>query len=204
MPCKSCLPAILLLAIVSVVVLSACSSSENEKTSSEGEVRAVASATASSRAFNSCDLLTKADINKLFPGVTVRITGQGDKAKEAIGIRICFYDLSPNDMKFIQTSLSRTSDLTPELVKAGRTAGKMYYINKGLIKNPVSVSGMGKEACYGGSGLNAFAGLHILIDQDTVLTVNVGLGTGNADKTAHIEKEKAIAHMVITRLAEMQ
>lgn len=135
--------------------------------------------------------------------MTIKITQQGDKATEGVGMRICFYELSPNDMKFVQTSLFRPSDLTPELIKAGRTAGKIFSINKNFVEDRLPVKGLGQETWYGGSGLKAGAGLHVLVDENTALDVNVGLGIGNADQAAHIEKEKAIARMIIDRLAEM-
>ena len=199
---RLCLPIMLIFAIL-VLVLSACSSSENEKASSTSENKAVTSSSTSSRPFNSCDLLDKADIERFFPGTTVKITQQGDKATEGIGMRVCFYNLSPNDMKFIQTGLFRTSDLTPELIKAGRTAGKIFSLNKEIVEDRLPVKGLGQEAWYGGSGLKAGAGLHVLVDENTALDVNVGLGIGNADQAAHIEKEKAIARLIIARLVKM-
>ncbi len=201
MPDRLYLPIIPIFAIL-VLALSACSSSENEKASSS-ENKAVTSSSTSSRPFNSCDLLDKAEIEQFFPGVTVKITQQGDKATEGVGMRICFYNLSPNDMKFVQTILFRTADLTPELIKAGRTAGKIFSINKNFVEDRLPVKGLGQEAWYGGSGLKAGAGLHVLVDENTAFDVNVGLGMGNDDQAAHIEKEKAIARLIIARLAKM-
>ena len=202
MPHRLYLPIVSIFAVL-VLALSACSSSEKEKASSSSENKAVASSSASSGPFNSCDLLENAEIEHLFPGMTIEITQQGDKATDAIGMRVCFYKLSPGDMKFVQTSLFRTSDLTPELIKAGRTAGKIFSLNKDVVEDRISVKGLGQEAWYGGSGLKAGAGLHVLVNENTAFDVNVGLGKGNDDQSAHIEKEKAIARLIIARLAKM-
>ncbi len=170
-------------------LLSACSSSDSDTSA------------VTRGGFNSCDLLTTADIQEFFPGASVKITKQGDTPVEAIGQRICFYDLSEDDMIFVQTALARTADMGQRLIKAGRTAGKNYRAEKDIMDNPEKVSGIGMDAWYGGSGLRVGAGLHVLIDENTALTVTVGLGKGNSDKEAHLKIEKALAEKIIEKLS---
>jgi hypothetical protein len=185
-----------------IVVLSACSSSDHDSSSADrkSEERAGGHAAVAQGRFNSCDLLSTSDIQEFFPGAEVKITKQGDTPLEAIGQRICFYNLSENDMIFVQTSLSRTSDMGRNLIKYGRTAGKNYQASKEIMDNTEKVEGIGMDAWYGGSGLKVGAGLHVLVDENTALTVNAGLGTGSSDKSAHLKIEKALAEKMIEKL----
>jgi len=150
--------------------------------------------------FDLCDKLTFEEIHQFFPNSPITITKHGDEASDALGRRECFYSLSDNDMKFIQISLNRTQDMSPSLQKQGRTVEGNYLLNKKYVENPITIKDLGKEAYYGGSGLKPFAGLNILLDKDTALSVNVGLGRNNDNDQAHIEVEKALAKKIISRL----
>lgn len=191
---------------VCVVLLAflGCSAADSDSSQGGGKTATTASQPKSHRAdgsaFDLCDKLTEADIHEFFPGVTITITHHGDQVFEVLGSRKCFYELSGGDMIFIQISLARTQDMTPALQKQGRTAEGNYQANKKVVDNPVPVKGLGKDAYYGGCGMRAFSGLHVLLDKDTSLSVMVGLGKGNDDDQAHLKVERALAEKIISRL----
>jgi len=185
------------------LVLSGCSSSDSDSTetgANRGEKATSSKVTKGPQLSNSCDLLSSEDILEFFPGASVKITTQGDQAGEALGSRICFYELSDQDMLFVQTMICRTSDMSPALRSSGRHVKDNYFATKEYVEGLVPVDGLGVDAYYGGSGLSAFSGLHILIDEDTALNISVGLGHGNDSDEAHLKVERALAEKIISRL----
>ncbi len=196
-----------LYALVCVVSLLAWSCSSTDSGSSqEGKQKVQVAKAAEHRplggtaGFNLCDKLTESDIREFFPDAPIKITNQGDKVFDTLGTRKCFYELSDGDMIFIQTVLMRTRDMKPSLQEEGRTAEGNYLATKEYVENLIPVEGLGKDAYYGGSGLKMGAGLHVLLDKDTCLSVSVGLGRGNDDDQAHLRIEKALAERIISRL----
>ena len=194
-----------LILFCATAMLSSCSSPDSNTPAGIDEQKAenakASHAAETQDRFNSCDLLTQSDILEFFPGAHIKITKQGDTPVEATGQRICFYDLSEDDMIFVQTELARTSDMAQELIKAHRNAGANYRAVRDIMDNPEKIGGIGIDAWYGGSGLRAGAGLHVLLDEDTAIAVTAGLGKGNDDKDAHIRIEKILAEKMIANLS---
>lgn len=155
--------------------------------------------TASLTITDSCNLLTIADVQEIFPGADVKITQQGNEANP-IGQRICFYDASEDEMKFVQTSLIRTSDMSAGLQSSGQNAKSTFLNSKELVENVEEITGLGSEAYYGGSGLKLGAGLNILVDDDTSLNITIGLGFKNDDEAAHLNAEKTLAEKILPKL----
>lgn len=149
--------------------------------------------------FDSCDLLSTSDIQEIFPDATITITQHGDSANP-VGQRICFYSASDTEMKFAQTSLIRTKDMSSGLISSGQNAKTTFENSKELVDGAEDISGIGSQAYYGGSGLTLGAGLNVLVDDNTSLTVTVGLGFGNEDSDAHLTAEKLLAEKVISNL----
>ncbi len=192
---------LLLASLLLLLALSACSSSDSEPAGSSPAKEGVKTAARQNQAFDSCSLLTAADIHEFFPGASIEITKHGSEvSQESLGSRVCFYELSKDDMVFIQTIVYRTRDMNRDLQEAGRTAESNYLASKEYADGRIQVEGLGKDAYYGGSGLRAFSGLHVLVDRDTALNVSVGLGRGNQDDQAHLKIEKALAQKMISRL----
>lgn len=195
----------ILILFSTTAMLSSCSSSDSNAPTGNAEQKTenvtAGHAVETQGRFNSCDLLTRSDILEFFPGAHIKITKQGDVPVEATGQRICFYDLSEDEMIFVQTELARTSDMAQELIKAHRNAGANYRAVRDIMDNPEKIGGIGIDAWYGGSGLRAGAGLHVLLDEDTAITVTAGLGKGNDDKNAHIRIEKILAEKMMANLS---
>ncbi len=187
-----------------LLAFSGCSSADSDSSQGGGKKVKTVSQSESHRAeetaFDLCDKLTEADIHEFFSGATITITHHGDQVSEVLGSRKCFYELSGGDMIFIQISLARTQDMTPALQNQGRAAEGNYQANKKVVGNPVPAKGLGKDAYYGGCGMKAFSGLHVLLDKDTSLSIMVGLGKGNDDDQAHLKIERALAEKIISRL----
>ncbi len=198
--------AITLCLITCCLFLLSCSSSDDETSAKTGKAKPVA-ATTEKRHDNNLpptpyQLLSPADIKAFFPNATIKITSRGEAAKEATGTRIYFFDLDENDMKFIQIAVTRTRDMNPELIQAGRNAQKIYNLEKGFVQQPQVVENLGRHAYYGGSGLKPGAGLHVLLDRDTAFTVAVALGRGNDDQREHLRIERALAQKIIHNLSQ--
>ena len=147
------------------------------------------------KVYDPCEMLDKKDIEEIFPGINVKITTHDTKPANPLGMRRCFWDAREDDMKFVQLTIS--SDVETKIM----AVDKQFENNRQYIQNAKSISGIGDEAYYGGSGLKAGAGLHVLVkDKGVLLGVQVGLGFGNTDEQKHIDIEKSLAHKVIQRL----
>ncbi|MDD2399093.1 MAG: hypothetical protein PHR75_00585 [Sulfurovum sp.] len=150
---------------------------------------------ASAKIYNPCQLLTTEDIQSVFPGANITITLQDDKAANPLGTRRCFWDANETNMQFVQLSI--TSDAEAKTMPTAQ----QFENNKEYIQNVQSVPDIGDAAYYGGSGLKAGAGLHVLVKNKGVLIhVVVGLGFGNKDEQKHLEIETSIAKKVIEKL----
>ena len=150
---------------------------------------------ASAKVYDPCQMLEIKEIEEIFPGANVKITTHDTAPANPLGMRRCFWDASTDEMKFVQLTIS--SDAESKVMPVE----KQFENNRQFIENPKSISGIGDGAYYGGSGLKAGAGLHVLVKNKGVLvSVEAGLGFGNADEEKHIEIEKSLAHKVIQRL----
>lgn len=149
----------------------------------------------SAKVYDPCQMLKTKEIEEIFPGANVKITIHDTEPANPLGMRRCFWDANADDMKFVQLTIS--SDVESKVMPVN----KQFENNRQFIENPISISGIGDGAYYGGSGLKAGAGLHVLVkNKGVLLGVDVGLGFGNADEQKHIEIEKYLAHKVIQRL----
>jgi len=189
---------------VFLITFCGCSSSQSESPSAKSKHKEVTKTFQEHKeagtGFNSCTLLTEADIHEFFPNAIIKITKQGNMSNEALGSRVCFYELSEDDMVFVQTIIYRTADMAQDLKDQGRTVEENYLLNKKYVDNLSPVKGIGKDAYFGGIGLKAFGGLNVLIDADHALNVTVGLGRGNDDINAHLKIEKVLAQKMMSRL----
>ncbi len=150
---------------------------------------------ASAKIYNPCQLLTTKEIQSVFPAANITITLQDDKAANPLGTRRCFWDANETNMQFVQLSI--TSDAEAKTMQTAQ----QFENNKQYIENVQSVPNLGDEAYYGGSGLKAGAGLHVLVKNKGVLIhIVVGLGFGNKDEQKHLEIETSIAKKVIEKL----
>ncbi|MDY0195662.1 MAG: hypothetical protein WC253_02275 [Sulfurovaceae bacterium] len=147
------------------------------------------------KVYDPCQMLDIKDIEEIFPGANIKITTHDTVPANPLGMKRCFWDASADDMKFVQLTISSDADAKVMAVD------KQFENNRQFIVNAKSISGIGDEAYYGGSGLRAGAGLHVLLkNKGVLLGVQVGLGFGNTDVQKHIEIEKSLAHKVIQRL----
>jgi len=149
----------------------------------------------SAKIYDPCQMLEIKDIEEIFPGANIKITTHDTVPANPLGMKRCFWDASADDMKFVQLTIS--SDAETKVM----AVDKQFENNRQFIVNAKSISGIGDEAYYGGSGLKAGAGLHVLLkNKGVLLGVQVGLGFGNTDMQKHIKIEKSLAHKVIQRL----
>ena len=180
---KYSIPSIILLTFFS---LTACSSG---------------STSSARKSYDPCKLLTANDVKALFPGGEVKLSRHDEKANP-IGIKICFYSASDTDQKFAQLAVTSAADAPPAMLDNG-SLRPVYDNERKLLKaaDLKEVPGLGDAAYYGGSGLRAGAGLHVLDDKHGVkIDISVGLGFGNDDAAQHVEMETAIAEKALTRL----
>ncbi|MGA8259859.1 MAG: hypothetical protein WB783_06555 [Arenicellales bacterium] len=158
--------------------------------------------TASARkSYDPCKLLTADDVKALFPGGEVKVT-QHDKKANPIGIKICFYSASGTDQKFAELAVTSAVDAPPAMVHNG-SLRPMYDNERNFLKaaDLKDVPGLGDAAYYGGSGLKAGAGLHVLDNKHGVkIDVSVGLGFGNNDAAQHVKIETTIVKKALARL----
>ena len=87
-----------------------------------------------------------------------------------------------------------------EAVAAGQITKNIFISTKSFVENKTDVPGLGEEAYYGGSGLKAGAGLHILVNDNTSINISVGLGLGNDNREEHLADEKKLAQIILPQL----
>lgn len=179
------IPSIALVTLL-LITLTACSSSGT---------------TSTAKSYDPCKLLTVDDVKALFPDGNIKAT-RHDTEANAVGMKICFYSASDTDPKFAQISVMSRADAPAAMVDKGSL--RPFYDNerKFLDADAIQdVPGLGDAAYYGGSGLKAGAGLHVLDDKHGVkIDASVGLGFGNDDAAQHLKMEKAIVEKALSRL----
>lgn len=148
----------------------------------------------SSKIYDPCELLTTEDIQTIFPKSIIKRTTHDLKPANPLGIRRCFWEADGEDMKFVQLIIASDEE-------ARMKVADQFANNKEFIEHVEPVEGIGDESYYGGSGLKAGAGLHVLLrSKGVLLGVMVGLGFGNSDKQKHIEIEKSLAIKAIEKI----
>jgi len=153
------------------------------------------------KSYDPCKLLTIDDVKALFPGGKIK-ANRHDTEANPVGMKICFYSASDTDQKFAQIVVTSVADAPDAVVDKGSLRPVYDNERKFLDADQIQeVSGLGDAAYYGGSGLKAGAGLHVLDDKHGVkIDANVGLGFGNDDEAEHLKMEKAIVEKALTRL----
>lgn len=113
-----------------------------------------------------------------------------------IGQRICFWDV-PDDsqMRFVQVSLVCTSAMPKGMTKSGYNAARLFADSKKLLGRPPAAPGLGREAFWGGSGLKAGAGLHVLAGECYFTVSAAGGAPGQA-----LPRAKKLAAKILSRL----
>lgn len=173
--------ALILLSVLLLAGVAACGD-DGEKVSSEGGV------------LNPCMLISQEEAAKALGGPVK--TGQLKGAANPLGQSICFYDgQAEASIRFVQISLVATKNMNENLRESGYTAAKLYADTKKLLGKPKEVSGLGEEAFWGGSGLKAGAGLHVL-GKDAYLSITVASG----DNKRNLEAAKTLAEKALERL----
>jgi hypothetical protein len=169
----------------------ACSSDSSEKSK---DTNSSASQEASLKVYDPCEMLTIKDIEQVFPGANIKITTHDEKPANPLGMRRCYWSASETDMKFIQLAIS--SNLESKI-----PVDEQFKNNRQYIENVKSISGIGDDAYYGGSGLKLGAGLHTLVkNKGALIEIQAGLGFGNSDDAKHIDIESTLTNKVIGRL----
>ncbi len=187
-----------LMAVVAVMFIAGCSNDDSAKSKDDPVIlndSTFKSQDLLAKVYDPCQMLEAKDIEEIFPGANIKITTHDIVPVNPLGARRCFWDASGDDMKFVQLTIS--SDAEAKVM----AVDNQFENNRKFTANAKSISGIGDEAYYGGSGLKAGAGLHVLLKSKGVLLgIQVGLGFGNKDEQKHIEIEKSLAHKVIQRL----
>lgn len=173
---------LLLLAALLIASLAACGDDEEETASPAGGV------------LNPCMLVSSEDAAEALGGPVKE--GQLKGAANPLGQSICFYEgQAEGAMRFVQISLVATQGMNDSLRESGYSAAKLFADSKKLLGKPKAISGLGEQAFWGGNGLKAGAGLHVL-GKDVYLNITVASG----DKKRNLEEAKSLAEKVLERL----
>lgn len=127
----------------------------------------------------------------------------GEPVKEAavrstpIGQMILFYEPANESTspRYVQLSVNQTSAMPEAMRESGSSAATLFADSKKLLEQAETVSGLGDDAFWGGSGLAAGAGLHVL-KGDVYFTIDAALGDDAASRAA-AEKQ---AEKILNRL----
>lgn len=152
------------------------------------------------KTYDPCALIGIDDMKAYYPGETITIKDDQAKQANAVGQRICFFDIG-DDMKFVQLSIVQTAEMAANVRSGGQNAETIYAQEKQLVKDAEAVSGLGDEAYYGGSGLGLGKGTHVLVKgKGLKFNIDIGLGFGNTDKQKHLDIERDLAEKILKRL----
>lgn len=178
---KVCKWAMLLALGFILASVAACGDDEDKKTSPGGVL-------------NPCMLVSQGEASEAL-GAPVK-AGQLKGAANPLGQSICFYEGQAEDaIRFVQISLVATQNMNANMRESGYTAAKLFADSKKLLGKPKAISGLGQEAFWGGSGLKAGAGLHVL-SKDAYLNITVASGDAKKDlKAAKELAEKALKRL---------
>lgn len=147
-------------------------------------------------ALNPCNLITQEEAAQALGGAVKPARLQ--EAANPLGQSICYYEGQASDaVRFVQISLVTTANLSPSLRESGYGADKLFHDSKKLLGQPQEVNGLGQEAFWGGSGLKAGAGLHVL-GKEAYLNITVASG----DEKRDLEAAKDLAEKALDRLPQ--
>ena len=145
-------------------------------------------------ALDPCRLVTRAEAAQAL-GQEVgpaehRVTGN------ALGQVICLYPaVREGELHFVQLSVVRDQGLAPDLLRAGYSAARLFADTRRLLKGVRAVEGLGVEAFWGGSGLKAGAGLHLL-----AAGVYLNLTVASGDPRRDLAAARELAARILQRL----
>lgn len=123
--------------------------------------------------------------------------GQPRDTANPLGQRICFYSGTGSEppLRFVQVSLVTSRGMQPGLREQGYSAGRLYADSKALLENPEEIAGLGQAAFFGGGGLKAGAGLHVL-KGESYLVIQVASG----EAKRNLDLAKGLAAKALARL----
>jgi len=126
-------------------------------------------------------LLTKADAEAVL-GTPVK---DPEVITNPMGQKILNYKpvAEGTQVRYVQISVNQTAAMSERMIKNGMSAPKLYDDSVKLLGGVEQVSGFGDKAFWGGSGLKAGAGLHVLKGQ-VYFSIDVALGDEQADRQA--------------------
>jgi hypothetical protein len=143
---------------------------------------------------NPCMLISQEEAAAALGGAVK--AGELKGAANPLGQSICYYEgQGENTVRFVQISLIATQNMNDNLRDSGYTAAKLFEDSRKLLGKPRKISGLGEEAFWGGSGLKAGAGLHVLA-KDAYLNITVASG----DSKRNLEAAKELAERALARL----
>lgn len=114
-----------------------------------------------------------------------------------MGQQVCFYEPQTEGMtvRFVQLSVISSDAMTEQMKQQGYDAAQLFEDSKNLLEDIEEVPDYGDQAFWGGNGLKAGAGLHVL-KGDVYFSVVVGLG----EEAADLEAARELARKVLNRL----
>ncbi len=161
--------------------VAACGDDEDKKASTGGVL-------------NPCLLVSQEEAANAL-GVPVK-AGQLQGTANPLGQSICFYEGQAKDaVRFVQISLVATQNMNPNLRESGYNAANLFADTKKLLGKPKAISGLGQEAFWGGSGLKAGSGLHVL-SKDAYLNITAASG----DEKRNLKAAEELAQKALKRL----
>ncbi len=142
---------------------------------------------------NPADLVSQADAEAIL-GEAV---GEPEISESPVGT-VCFYSplTEGTQVRFVQLSLHQTGAFTDAMQNNGYTAARLYDDSIALLDTVQQIDGLGGRAFWGGSGLQAGAGLHVLQSDDLYFSITVGLG----NETDDLEAAQALAEQVLDKI----
>jgi hypothetical protein len=126
-------------------------------------------------------LLTRADAEAVM-GTPVK---DSTVTTNPMGQKILHYSpvTEGTKVRYVQISVNQTAAMPDRMTRNGMSAPKLFEDSARLLGAVQQVSGFGDKAFWGGSGLKAGAGLHVL-KGDVYLSIDVALGNEQADRQA--------------------
>ncbi len=127
-------------------------------------------------------LLTRADAEAAL-GAPVKVP---EVTTNPMGQKILHYTPAAQGTKvrYVQISVSQTAAMPARMTRNGMSAPKLFENSLRLLGTSAqNLTGFGDKAFWGGSGLKAGAGLHVL-KGDVYFSIDAALGNEQADRTA--------------------
>lgn len=171
------------------IIIAGCAGGSKEVGSNDGASPKVSQ----SQLYNAEDLLSREDAESILE----EAVGDPEITESPVG-SVCFYSPQVDGLqvRFVQISLHQTRAFTDAMQSNGYTAAQLYDDSLALLEDTQPIEGLGKDAFWGGSGLQAGAGLHVLQNDDLYFSISVGLGNDEDNLAA----AQILAERVMQRL----